>query len=243
MSLNPRIASIEPSVIRSLNDRKKPTSIDLGLGEPTLFPTMRYFELATQWVRSMAAGTRRTPVTRSCVRRLPSTTAIRDYAAENVIATPGSQEAVYLTIKALLDSAKDALWSSSRPSLPTRSARRWRVSRCSALACAEDGFAFDAERIAAAYAPNANDRDLLALQSDGARDHARQVEQSGPSCSWRAAASPSTYCTTRSIASCCLRAMRVGSPSVYPHTIVVNSLSKSNALTGCGWAGCSRPRR
>ena len=41
---------IDPSTIRELNARKKPSSIDLGLGEPTLGVNLSYFEAATKWV-------------------------------------------------------------------------------------------------------------------------------------------------------------------------------------------------
>ena len=46
---NPRVRAIEPSVIRAIAAKKKPGSIDLGLGEPTLLPQQRFIEAATRW--------------------------------------------------------------------------------------------------------------------------------------------------------------------------------------------------
>ena len=41
--MNDRIASIPPSIIRSINALKKPGDIDFGLGEPTLTPGIDAF--------------------------------------------------------------------------------------------------------------------------------------------------------------------------------------------------------
>ena len=38
--MNPKLLGIQPSVIRALAAKKKPDSIDLGLGEPTLKPQL-----------------------------------------------------------------------------------------------------------------------------------------------------------------------------------------------------------
>src|SRR5271165_126979 len=109
--VNPRVAAIEGSTIRALHARRKETSIDLGLGEPTLPPTMSYLRAATEWVS--VHGCRYTPNAGDPELREAIASHYRYPQldrAENVLVTAGgSQESVYLAIKALLDPAKDEL--------------------------------------------------------------------------------------------------------------------------------------
>ncbi|HTX03765.1 MAG TPA: pyridoxal phosphate-dependent aminotransferase [Candidatus Acidoferrales bacterium] len=239
MSINPRVASIEASVIRSLNDRKKPTSIDLGMGEPTLFPTVRYFELATQWVAEH--GCRYTtnagdPELRGAIAehyRYPQLN-----AAENVIATPGSQEGVYITIKALLDPAKDAMMV-VEPAFPSyaKCAQMEGITLQRVALARQDEFAFDAERIAAAVTPQTRLIVLCSPCNPTARAIARAECKRLAELLLARGGDP-IYVLHDEIYRELLFADDVGwFADVYPHTIVVNSLSKSNALTGMrmGW--------
>jgi aminotransferase len=239
MSLNPRVAAIEPSVIRALNERKKSSSIDLGLGEPTLFPTMRYFELASQWVSEH--GCRYT----TNAGDLELRKAIAEHyrypklsAAENVIATPGSQEAVFLTIKALLDPAKDALLV-VEPAFPSyaKGAQMEGIALQRVPMTAQDGFAFDAERIAAAVTPQTRMIALCSPSNPTARAMTRAQVERLASLLLARGGEP-VYVLHDEIYRELLFTGDAGwFADVYPHTIVVNSLSKSNALTGMrmGW--------
>jgi len=240
MSINPRVATIEPSVIRALNDRKKPTTIDLGLGEPVLFPTMRYFELAMQWVAEH--GCRYTtnagdPELRQAIAehyRYPQLS-----AAENVIATPGSQEAVYVAIKALLDPARDSLLV-VEPAFPSyaKCAQMEGIALERVAMRGEDGFAFDAERIAASV----TEQTRMIVLCSPCNPTARVITQAQAerlSELLLARRGPPIYVLHDEI----YRELRFAGDAgwlaaVYPHTIAVNSLSKSNALTGMrmGWA-------
>jgi aminotransferase len=240
MSFNPRVTSIEPSVIRSLNDRKTATSIDLGMGEPTLLPTMRYFELATQWVAEH--GCRYTTNAGDAELRK----AIAEHyhypklsGAENVIATPGSQEAVYLTIKALLDPAKDALMV-VEPAFPSyaKCAQMEGIALQRVTLAAEDGFAFDAERIVAAVTPQTRLIVLCSPCNPTARAITRAECERLAGLLLARGGDP-VYVLHDEIYRELLFTQDAGwLAQVYPHTIVVNSLSKSNALTGMrmGWA-------
>jgi len=240
MSVNPRVAAIEPSVIRALNDRKKPSSIDLGMGEPSLFPTMRYFELATQWVSEH--GCRYSPNAGQAELR----EAIAEHyrypnldAAENAIVTPGSQEAVYIAIKALLDPAKDALMV-VEPAFPSyaKCAQMEGIALERVPMVAQDGFAFDAERIAAAITPQTRMIVICSPSNPTARTMTRaQCEQLARALLARGG--EPVYVLHDEIYRELLYADDAGwFAEIYPHTIVVNSLSKSNALTGMriGWA-------
>jgi aspartate/methionine/tyrosine aminotransferase len=110
--VNSRIVSIPPSLIRSINARKRPGDIDLGLGEPTLSPPLDAFVAAVDWTR--AHGSPYSPNAGFAELR----EAIAAYLAEDrwaqgaagsdqVCVTVGSEEAIYLAIKALVDPRRD----------------------------------------------------------------------------------------------------------------------------------------
>ena len=237
--MNPRIGEIEGSVIRALNERKKPTSIDLGLGEPTLLPNMQYLEAATRWVAEN--GCRYTanagdPELREAIARhyrypgLDST--------QNVITTAGSQEALYLSIKSLLDPAHDAVLI-VEPAFPVyaKCAQMEGIAVQHVSLSPADAFAFDAERIAAAVTPQTRlivlcspcNPTARVISEDQAERLARLLEQRGGS---------PVYVLHDEVYRELLFSERAGwLGKVYPNTVVVNSLSKSNALTGMrlGW--------
>jgi aspartate/methionine/tyrosine aminotransferase len=106
--MNPVLSGIPPSLIRELNARKKPGDIDLGMGEPTLKPDVRSFEAATEAVRregcpySPNAGYPDLRAAVAAYHGFPERG-----GAENVVITVGSEEALYLAIKAVLDPARD----------------------------------------------------------------------------------------------------------------------------------------
>ena len=108
--MNPRVTSLAPSAIRALHAKKRPTSIDLGLGEPTLLPNVAHFESATRWVArhgcrySSNAGDDELRAAIAAHYAYPGL----DEAA-NVCITTGSQEAVYVAIKTVLDPEHDEL--------------------------------------------------------------------------------------------------------------------------------------
>jgi aspartate/methionine/tyrosine aminotransferase len=110
--MNPLLAGIPPSLIRSINARKRPGDIDLGLGEPTLPPTLAHFESALEWTR--ANGSPYTPNAgfpelrdRIAAYLSPTAPALGGLTAANVCVTVGSEEALYLAIKTVVDPARD----------------------------------------------------------------------------------------------------------------------------------------
>lgn len=239
MSINPRVAAIEPSVIRALNDRKRPTSIDLGLGEPTLLPTMRYFELATQWISEHGcryttnAGDSELRAAIAAHYRYPQLD-----AAENAIATAGSAEGVYIAIKALLDPAQDSLLV-VEPAFPSyvKCAQMEGITLERVTLSSVDGFAFDAERIAAAITPRTRMIVICSPCNPTARVITRAQAERLSELLLERGGSP-IYVLHDEIYRELLFTEDAGwLAQTYPHTIVVNSLSKSNALTGMrmGW--------
>src|SRR4051812_35063750 len=102
--MNQLLESIPPSVIRAINDRKRPGAIDLGMGEPILRPDMGPLHKAMAWVDengcpySPNAGF---PELRRAIAehfRYPGLD-----RSDSALVTIGSQEALYAAVKALLN--------------------------------------------------------------------------------------------------------------------------------------------
>lgn len=102
--MNPRVTALAPSLIRALHDRKRPDAIDLGLGQPTLLPELAPLREAVEWVAQH--GCPYSPNAGFADLRA----AVAEYfrypgldLPENVLITVGSQEALLVAIKALLN--------------------------------------------------------------------------------------------------------------------------------------------
>jgi aspartate/methionine/tyrosine aminotransferase len=237
--MNPRVLEVAPSLIRELSGKKKKTSIDLGLGEPALLPNVEHFQEAMRSVERR--GIRYTPNAGDSALR---EAIARHYEypkmdrAQNVCITVGSQEAMYVAIKTLLDPARDELLivEPCFPSYQKMAALEGVAVRRIAMREEED-FAFDGERIGAAIG-----------------DATRAIVLCSP-------CNPTARVISSAAAECLVSHLerRAGEPiwlihdeiyreqifvddaaklaRCYPHTIVANSLSKSNALTGLrlGW--------
>lgn len=238
--MNPRVDRISTSLIREIAAKRKPTSIDLGLGEPSLSPNPKHLQAGMQY--ALEHGLRYTvnagdPVLRDAIAKHYGYPKMN--AAENVVVTTGSQEATYAVIKTMLDPAQDELLVVEPvfPSYAKMATLEGATVRSVSLR-EEDDFAFDAERILAAV----TDRTRLIVICSPCNPTARTIRES----------------TVRAISESLLR--RGGEPvwilhdeiyreqtfardagyfaQHYPYTVVTNSVSKSNALTGLrlGWA-------
>lgn len=237
--MNPRVLAIAPSLIREISSRKGSGSIDLGLGEPSLLPNPEHFHEATRF--AARHGVRYTPnagdpALRESIARYYHYPAMD--RAENVCVTVGSQEAMYVALKTLLDPARDELLvvEPCFPSYQKMAALEGIAVRGVEMREGDD-FAFDAERIV----------DAIAART-------RAIVICSP-------CNPTARVVSTATAKILMRALegRLGEPvwlihdeiyreqtfvddavelaRLYPHTIVTNSVSKSNALTGLriGW--------
>ncbi len=237
--MNPHVLAIPGSLIREVAAKKTPTAIDLGLGEPSLLPNPAHFEHAMRYVAqhgvkyTQNAGD---PALREAIARHYDYPGMHD--AENVCVTTGSQEAMYVTLKTLLDPATDELLV-VEPTFPSyvKMAKLEGVAVRGVTMSEADDFAIDAERIIAAIG-----------------ERTRAIVICSPN-------NPTGRVIRRGEAEKLVRALeaRGGEPirlihdeiyreqsfiedeaylaELYPHTIVTNSVSKSNALTGLrlGW--------
>jgi aspartate/methionine/tyrosine aminotransferase len=237
--MNPRVLDISASLIREIAARKRATSIDLGLGEPSLQPRPEHLEHALRYATEH--GLKYTPNAGDPALRDAIARHYRYPAMEhgrNVCVTVGSQEAMYVTLKTLLDPSRDELLI-VEPAFPSyaKMAALEGVAVRSVAMNSDDDFAFDPDRIAAAV----GERTRAIVLCSPCNPTARVVD---------AAAAESLVHALEH---------RAGEPvwivhdeiyreqsfvpnpgyfaQIYPHTIVTNSLSKSNALTGLrlGW--------
>jgi aminotransferase len=237
--MNPRVLQIPGSLIRQIAAKRRPTSIDLGLGEPTLTPTRAHLDAAMDY--AARHGLRYSPNAGDPALR----DAIAGYYAYpemdrgvNVCVTVGSQEAMYVTIKTLLDPAKDELLV-VEPAFPSyvKMARLEGVDvRTVAMSDADD-FAFDASRIAAAIGKRTRAILLCSPCNPTGRIMRReQGELLAKELSERAGR-PIWLIHDEIYREQTFVDDAVEFARIYPHTIVTNSLSKSNALTGLrlGW--------
>jgi aspartate aminotransferase len=237
--MNPRVRAIAPSLIREISGKKRSSSIDLGLGEPSLLPNRAHFDAAMHYVADH--GVKYTPNAGDSALR---DAIARHYAypamerGGNVCITVGSQEAMYVAIKTLLDPARDELLV-VEPCFPSyrKMATLEGISVRRAVMREEDDFAFDAERIAAAVGERTRAIVLCSpcnptarvISGGEAERLVRHLERRSGEPVW--IIHDEIYREQLFLDDAAELAR------IYPHTIVTNSLSKSNALTGLrlGW--------
>jgi aspartate/methionine/tyrosine aminotransferase len=237
--VNPRVFEIPVSMIREMASRRRPSSIDLGLGEPSLVPTREHFEHAMRYVAER--GVKYTPNAgdpelREAIAhhyRYPQMD-----RAENVCVTTGSQEAMYVALKTVLEPGRDELLV-VEPTFPSYSkmAALQGVAVRSVAMRAPDEFAFDAERIAAAIGEQTRaivicspcNPTTRVISQSAAEELAHALERRAAQAIWLI--HDEIYREQSFVDYAGYLAQR------YPRTIVTNSVSKSNALTGLrlGW--------
>lgn len=108
--ISARVASLEPSIIREMYQRRKPTSIDLTLGEPALAPDAGMMDRAWKALNSGPQGY----TLNAGLVELRSMIASHHHLSErggpeHVVITVGSEEAVYLTMLSLTDPGDEVL--------------------------------------------------------------------------------------------------------------------------------------
>jgi len=237
--VNPRVAAIEPSLIRMIAAKKKPGAIDLGLGEPTLMPQQRFIEAAARWAGEHGVKYTVNAGDLGLRERIAAHYAYPGMSdARNVCVTTGSQEAVYVAIKTLLDPSGDELLVVD-PAFPAyaKMAQLEGVPYRRVHMRADDDFRYDVEAILDAVdratrvivvASPANPTGRVFRDADARRLADGLLARRGPPV-W--VLQDEIY----------RELTYVDDPGYvaryYPHTVVANSLSKSNALTGMriGW--------
>jgi aspartate/methionine/tyrosine aminotransferase len=238
--VNPALAGIAPSLIRAINARKRPGDVDLGLGEPTFRPEAAPFEAALERVRREGC-----PYTanagdsdlREAIARHHAYPGLS--AAANVCVTIGSEEALYLAIKTVLDPARDEalVIEPGYLAYPKLCALEGVRHRAVALDAGDD-FRPRADVILDALTPSTR---LVILNSPsnptGRVWPAEELRKLADGLSGRPG-EPVYVLADEVYRELYFTAERPTSiAELYPYTLVIGSLSKSNALTGLrlGW--------
>jgi aspartate/methionine/tyrosine aminotransferase len=243
--VNPRLAAIQPSQIRALAAKKRPTSIDLGLGEPTLLPQQRFIEAAARATAEL--GLKYTLNAGDVELR---TLIAAHYAypgmsdARNVCLTTGTQEAMYVAIKTLLDPACDKLLV-IEPAYPAYA----KIAELEGIAVrtvgmpAGSGFAYDAEAILAALTPATRLIILASPANPTGRVITRAALQSLTDGLLARGGEPVWILSDEVYRELTYTDDAGHAAAVYPYTIAINGLSKSSALTGLrmGWTIAPAP--
>jgi aminotransferase len=238
--MNPVLDGIAPSIIRAINARKRPDDIDLGLGEPTLRPDPRPFDAATAWVRENGLPYTANAGFAELRARIAAYHAFPDRdGAENVCVTIGSEEALYLALKAAIDPARDEVLIVepcylAYPKLCALEGIRHRMVAMDAA----DGFRPSAARVLDALRPETR---MIVINSPN-----NPTGRVWPEAELRALAdglaarpgepvwvlSDEVY---RELYFGARAPVSIG--ALWPRSLVAGSLSKSNALTGLrlGW--------
>ena len=171
--MNPAISEASGSVIRSLHGKRRPTSINLGIGEPTLLPNVAHFENATAWVAehgcrySTNIGDADLRAAIAAHYAYPGLD-----APDNVCITTGSQEAVYVALRTLVDPETEEVLV-IEPAFPVYGENRKRRTHSVHAVADRSPFGGTVRRgydSRGRYRENAAHRDRLAEQSDGPRD-------------------------------------------------------------------------
>lgn len=238
--MNPRLEGIAPSLIRAIAAKRTPASIDLGLGEPTLRPEMRFFDAASAWVAqygcpySMNAGE---PELRERIAAYYGYPYMSE--GKHVCVTSGSQEALYASINALLDPSQDELLV-VEPAFGSyaKIAELAGVQVCTVAMDPATGFAFDAARIIAAISAKTRMIVLCSPCNPTGRVLRTADAQILADALLARGGAPVIVLFDEVYRELCYVANAAVFARLYPHTVVINSLSKSNALTGLrlGWA-------
>jgi aminotransferase len=237
--MNPLVTSIAPSVIRALNDRKRPTAIDLGMGQPVLKPAMHPLVRAVAWVEQHGC-----PYSPNAGFLELRAAIAKHYGypylseASSVCITVGSQEAIYLAIKGLLDPATDEalVVTPAFPAYQKLCHMEGAEVREVSLDPADD-FAPNADTVLAAIGPRTR---LVAIASPcNPTGRIWPEAELRKLCEGLLKFPTPIYLLSDEVYSELYFGEQppASAASFYPHTLVASSLSKSCALTGLrlGW--------
>jgi aminotransferase len=238
--MNPRLAAIAPSLIRELHGKKRPSSIDLGLGEPALPPDHGPLRAALAWVEQHGCPYSPNPGLMELRTAVAKYHAYPGFAeAAQVGITVGSQEALSVAIVALTDPAKDeALIIEPAYPLYAKLCELFGVRVRAVTLDPADEYAPRAATVLAALRPETRIIVLASPANPSGRVWPAS-ELAALAAGLKARSGPPVYIVSDEV----YRELYFGtaapeSPAQHwPHTVVVGSISKSCALTGLrvGW--------
>ena len=230
-----RLQGIEKSIIRQVFDRAKPGSINLGLGEPDLPTPDVIRRAAVKAIVEEQNGYTSHAGLPSLREKVAAEYPYLQQRPERVIITAGSQEALYLTLLALVDEGDEVLLPNpgfvAYPTIVRMAggtASFYRLPR-------ERGFEFDIEDFRRALTP----RTKVVVCISPSNPTGRVLSQSDLAAIGDALRDHGAYLISDEIyRELYYTVERPGSLSTfYERTIVIGGLSKSMSMTGwrLGW--------
>jgi aminotransferase len=151
--VNQVLADIQPSYIRALNDRKRPTSLNLGLGEPSVRPDRDLVEAGLERFHNGVQGYTTNaglPELREHIARFR-----KDVGADaaRMMVTLGSQEAVFTALGAMLNPGDEIVVMDPAFNIYGPISRLFGAKPVSVTMDPDEGFALHADKVRAAITP------------------------------------------------------------------------------------------
>jgi aspartate aminotransferase len=233
----PFLRGIEKSMIRKISDRAKPGSISLGLGEPDLPTPDVIIREAVRIIQEEKSGYTLQAGIPALREKIASDYPHLNLSLDQIIVTAGSQEALYLIMRTLVEPDDEVLLPNPG-FIPYTMMTRMLGGRAVTYRLPANGdFAFDVDDFKSKLSPNTKVVICISpsnptgrvLTNDDLRAMAKAVEESG---------SGAFIISDEIYRELYYTAERPASLSeFYPRTIVVSGLSKSMRMTGwrIGW--------
>ena len=233
----PFLRGIEKSMIRMISDRAKPGSISLGLGEPDLPTPDVIIREAVRIIQEEKSGYTLQAGIPALREKIASDYPHLNLSLDQIIVTAGSQEALYLIMRTLVEPDDEVLLPNPGFIPYTMMTRMLGGRAVTYRLPAKDDFAFDLDDFKSKLSPNTKVVICISpsnptgrvLTKDDLRAIAKAVEESG---------SGAFIISDEIYRELYYTAERPASLSeFYTRTIVVSGLSKSMRMTGwrIGW--------
>ena len=233
----PFLRGIEKSMIRKISDRAKPGSISLGLGEPDLPTPDVIIREAVRIIQEEKSGYTLQAGIPALREKIASDYPHLNLSLDQIIVTAGSQEALYLIMRTLVEPDDEVLLPNPGFIPYTMMTRMLGGRAVTYRLPAKDDFAFDLDDFKSKLSANTKVIICISpsnptgrvLTKDDLRSIAKAVEESG---------SGAFIISDEIYRELYYTAERPASLSeFYPRTIVVSGLSKSMRMTGwrIGW--------
>jgi len=236
--MNKALEATGGSLIRALHARRRPTSINLGIGEPTLKPNMEHFTYASSWVAEHGCRYSTNIGDADLREAIAERYGYPGYGAGNVCVTAGSQEAVYVALRAILDPAHDELLV-VEPCFPVyvKIAQIEGIPTKRVSIDPHGADPFDPEAILAAVGPKTRLIVICSPNNPTGRVISKASAQRLADGLLARGGEPVYVLHDEIYRELTYVDDAAEFGKIYPYTIAINSLSKSNALTGLrlGW--------
>jgi aspartate/methionine/tyrosine aminotransferase len=236
--MNRALEATGGSLIRALHARRRPTSINLGIGEPTLKPNMEHFAYASSWVAEHGCRYSTNIGDADLREAIAARYDYPGYTAANVCVTAGSQEAVYVALRAILDPAHDELLV-VEPCFPVyvKIAQIEGIPTRRVSIDPHGADPFDPEAILAAVGPKTRLIVICSPNNPTGRVISKASAQRIADGLLARGGEPVYVLHDEIYRELTYVDDAAEFGKIYPYTIAINSLSKSNALTGLrlGW--------